>query len=480
MPIMAFSQKQLTLQETIDLASDSSLQSFRAKNLYLSSYWEFKAYKAARLPSLTLNMTPLRYNRDFTERYDSNTNSDVYREQQSLYSYGNLTVSQNLDATGGTFFVDSELGYFRNFGDNAYTQYSSVPFRIGYSQSLFGFNQFKWDKKIEPLKYEKEKKQYIYSREEISEAIIELFFNLATAWAEYNMAIDNVESSDTLFAIGEERFKIASISQEEMLTLKLDVINSKNTLKNAEVTLQKASFELSSYLNMDKESRLKVVLPDKPKRIDISAYEALQYARDNNPQYLTNKQTILESEKALEQTKRSSAFDANFSVSVGFNQVADNIGAAYQSPLQQDIVSFGISIPIIDWGVNKGKVNMARNSLNVSKISVQQDELSLEQDIIMTVNDFNIQQDMIASAEEALDLSKRAYDITKQRFIIGKSDINSLTLSLNRQKDAQKNYIAALQSYWQSYYRIRKLTLFDFEEKQTLSNLFDVENEVRK
>ena len=57
----------------------------------------------------------------------------------------------------------------------------------------------------------------------------------------------------------------------------------------------------------------------------------------------------------------------------------------------------------------------------------------------MTVSDFNIQQQLIASAEEALDLSILAYNETKQRFIIGKADINSLTLSLNRQQQAQRN-----------------------------------------
>lgn len=467
------SAQQLTLQESIDIACDSSLQSFRAKNVYMASYWEYKAYKAGRLPALTLQMTPVQYNRDFIRRYDSNNNLDVYREQQSLYSSGSLSVSQNLALTGGTFFLDSQLSFFRNFGDDTYSQYSSVPIRIGYSQSLLGFNQFKWEKKVEPLKYEKAKKQYIYSKEEISESVIELFFNLAMALTEYDMALDNAASSDTLFNIGQERYKIASISQADMLTLKLDAINSKNTLKNNDVDLKRASFELSAYLNLDKEKQIRISLPEKPKNLTISAEQALQYAKENNPEYLDNRQEVLEMEREVDRAKKSSDFDASFSVSVGFNQVADNLRGAYKDPLQQDIVSVGITIPLVDWGVHKGKVNMAKNNLNVSRISAQQKELKLEQEIIRTVSDFNIQQDMIASAEEALELALMAYNITKQRFIIGKSDMNSLTLSLNRQKEARKNYISALKNYWISYYRIRKLTLFDFEENKTLSCLFD-------
>ena len=107
--------------------------------------------------------------------------------------------------------------------------------------------------------------------------------------------------------------------------------------------------------------------------------------------------------------------------SIGFNQVADNFGDVYYKPMQQDLVSVSVSIPLVDWGVRKGKYNMARNNLNVVKTSARQDEISLDEEVIMTVNDFNIQQNMITSAEEALDLSILAYNETRQRFIIGKA-----------------------------------------------------------
>jgi outer membrane protein TolC len=207
--------------------------------------------------------------------------------------------------------------------------------------------------------------------------------------------------------------------------------------------------------------------------MEISVDDALGYAHENNPDFLGNKQEVLEAEREVDRTKKSSVFDATFSASIGFNQVANTLSDAYLRPLQQDVVSIGFSIPLVDWGVRKGRANMARNTLNVTKISVQQRELSLEQDVVMTVSDFNIQQDMIRSAEEALNLANMAYNNTKERFIIGKADINSLTLSLNRQKDAQKNYISSLKNYWLSYYKIRKLTLFDFEKNKPLSALFD-------
>jgi outer membrane protein TolC len=116
---------------------------------------------------------------------------------------------------------------------------------------------------------------------------------------------------------------------------------------------------------------------------------------------------------------------------------------------------------------------MAKSNLNVVKISAEQQINYLEQDVIITVSEFDAQQSLISGAEEARSIAQLAYNSTKQRFMIGKADINSLTLSLNRLNVAQKNYIAALKNYWTSYYKLRKLTLFDFSANQSLSYKFD-------
>lgn len=466
----------LDLKRTIALANDSSLSAFRYQNMYLSGYWEYRSYKAARLPSLSLNLTPAQYYRYITQRYDSQADVDVYREQQMFSATAGLSLVQNFDLLGGTFYVDTQLDYLRNFGDVNSTQFSTVPFRIGYQQDLLGFNAFRWDRKIEPLKFEKVKKQFIYNSESVSEEAVNYFFSLAMAQADYRLAEENLTTADTLYAIGEQRQKIAAISQADLLTLKLDKVNARNTLKNAEITRKRAISALATFLNLDKNTYIEIDLPSRPRYVDIPTDRALLLAKENNPTYLEQRQNVLEAEREVDRTKKESRFNASVNASVGFNQVADNLGAAYRNLLQQDLVSLTVSIPLVDWGVRKGKYNMARNNLNVVKIAARQEEISLEEDVMMTVSDFNVQQDLIASASEALDLAELAYDQTRRRFIIGKADISSLTLSLNRQQEAQKNYIQALQNYWLNYYKIRKLTLHDFESGMSLSDRFDFDN----
>lgn len=475
-PLAAQEKLKLNLQRTIALANDSSLEAFRTENMYLSGYWEYRTFRANRLPSLTLNMTPAQYNRDFTKRYDSENNIDTYRSQQSFYAYGNLAIKQNFDLTGGTFFLDTELAYLRSFGENKNTQYTSVPVRLGYSQSLVGYNAFKWERKIEPLKYEKVKKEFIYNTEKVSEQATTYFFALAMAQVEYNLAKDEVTSSDTLYKMGMQKHRIASITQADLLTLKLDHVNARNRLQNAAISMKRAMFSLASFLNMPKDTEIELDLPGRPDDMLISVDEALGYAKENNPQFLELRQSILEAERNVDKTKKESRFNASVNASIGYNQSANTFNDVYLKPMRQELVAVSVSIPLVDWGVRKGKYNMARNNLNVVKTSARQEEISIEEEVTMTVNDFNIQQSLIISAEEALDLSILAYNEIRQRFIIGKTDINSLTLSLNRQQEAQRNYISALQNYWLNYYKIRKLTLHDFASGISLSEKFESDN----
>ena len=92
-----------------------------------------------------------------------------------------------------------------------------------------------------------------------------------------------------------------------------------------------------------------------PQLLNISYEYAKEKATANNPTLLDLKRQLLNSEMNLEKVKREALFSAKLSASVGFNQVGANFSDAYHSPLRQDLVSVSLSVPIIDWGIRKGK-----------------------------------------------------------------------------------------------------------------------------
>ena len=461
----AYSQSKsitLTLDDAIALAADSSLTAFRYKNMYRSSYWAYRSYRANRLPSLTLDLIPAQYYRNMTQRYDSENDMDIFREQQMFSASGGLSLQQNVDFLGGTLYANTELDYLYNFGDTRYSQFSSIPFQIGYSQNLLGYNAYRWERKIEPLKYERARQELIYNIESLSGTVVDYFFGLALAQANYDLAVRNTAATDTLCRVGECKYAIAAISQADLLTLRLDAVNARNSLQNARIELQRAMHTLTSYLGLDKETVISLTLPSVPELRTIDVDEALAYAKVNNPTLLAHEQNILEARQTVDRTSKELYFNASVNASVGFNQVGEHITDAYHRPLAQNVVTIGVSVPLVDWGVRKGKLNMARGNLSVVETAAQQEEVSIEQEVMMAVGDSYVQHGLIESAGQAVQLAELAYTQTHRRFLIGEADVNTLLLAQNRKQTAEQNYIGALRSFWQTYYKLRRLTLHDF------------------
>lgn len=219
--------------------------------------------------------------------------------------------------------------------------------------------------------------------------------------------------------------------------------------------------------------KINLIIPEITKTIPILPEEALTHMKSNNPDILSYRQQVLESEQEVERSSKTAGFDASFSASIGFNQAGKRLYNVYQDLSSQDIALVSIKLPILDWGIKKGRANMAKKNLNVTKLTVQQNEQELEQEVIATVVEFNKQQRLILRSVEALQMAIASYNINKQRFIVGMTDISALTLSLNRREEAQRNYITTLNNYWNCYYTIRKLTLFDFERQEALYFQFE-------
>lgn len=469
-------QMTLDLQQVITMATDSSLTAFRYKNMYLADYWTYRSYKAQRLPSLSLNLNPSTYYRSLVSRYDSNQDMDVYREQRSYSASGALSLTQNFDPLGGTFYIQTSLDYLRNFGASTYNQFSAVPFIIGYNHSMFGFNEFKWDRKIEPMKFEKAKLEFLYNSESISSLAVSYFFSLAQAQSQYKLAKEQATSCDSLLVIGERKYKIAAITKSDLLSLKLDVINANNTVKSAEVSVKRASMALTSFLGIDRNTDLHLVLPGRPLKMDINPALALDMMHKNSYMILEKMQSITEAEKQLDKIKKSTRFNASVNASVGFNQQSDEIKNAYNEPMRKDVVSVSIVIPLLDWGVGKGQRNNARNNLDVAKIDAEQKIMELEQDVIVTIDELQSRYDLISSAEEALTLAEQVYKENKIRFLNGTCDITTLSQSQQRLLSAQDGYIDSMRNYWTCYYDLRKQTLYDFQMNVSLSEMFDFNN----
>lgn len=459
----------MRLDQCIEIAVRQSPEVLKHKHAFLSSYWLYKAYQAGLKPQAVLQTTPIEYSRTFIKRYDYTQNIDIYRPQRYWTTSLGLSVSQTIPFTGGTLTLSSGLDYIRNIGTDNNEQYSTVPVSLGYSQSLFGYNPLKWSKKIEPLKYQIARQKYIYAMESTILETVNRFFDLALLQEEHRMASETLRSCDSLYAAGKERYKMSAISKADLLALQVDLINAENASVQIAHQKEEALSSFLLFLQIDKPIDIKLEIPPLPKISSISPQKAVSLMQTNNPNVLEAHMQVRESEQDLERIRKTTGVDASFSVGIGFNKAAGKFHEAYSHLPRQDYFSMSIKVPILDWGAGKSKRNAAKSNLEQIKVSVNQNIEDLKEKVWQTTLRFNQNKILADKAKKAFQMALSSYQIYKSRFILGKEDVSAVTLSLNRQQEAQRNYQQALSDYWTYYYTIRTLTLYDFEKEENLT-----------
>jgi len=463
----------LTLDDVIEIASKQSLDAFRNQNMYLASYWEFRYFKAERLPTLSFDATPFDYNRSMQKVYNYDENRDEYKSREDLSSEVALLLNQNVGLTGGRIFARSELNLTEKLGDDRISSYSSTPFSVGYTQNINGYNNLKWTARIEPLKFDRAKKDFIQSKERLAIKATRLFFDLVDAQIEVNIATTNLANADTLYKIGTGRFQVGTVTQDELLNLELGFMNAQLALTRANIGLERAQAQLNSFLGYNKNIKIECVVPVELPEIQINTDDAVMAAFENNPEIIQQQQRLIEEDRKVKQAKSQTGISGDVYALYGLNQNAEELGMVYRDPLDRQRLQLGVNIPVLDWGRRKGRLAMAQSNREVVRISINQEKIDFEQNVVMNVMEFNLQADQVLSRAKADTIAQMGYDVTQQRFLIGRVDVTKLNLARNDQETARRAYINALRTYWNYYYTIRQLTLFDFEKRNTLSEDFD-------
>jgi outer membrane protein TolC len=452
--------KTFSLEEVLQMARDYSPQSILSKHQFRAAYWEHRTYKADLLPSLSLNGTLPNFRRAITQEYVDN--SYQYIEVNTNTLSAGLTLNQNVGLTGGRIFAQSSLERVDVFGNSNMTNYKSEPVIVGFEQPIFGFNAFKWKRKIEPLKYLEAKRKYIESTEQIASEAVLHFFDLILAQQNLKTALLNYANTDTLYQIAKGRYNIGTIAENELLQMELSFLNAGGDVNEAEIDLQLKKFKLKSFLGMNDQYDVELIIPETFPKAKLKYDNVLSLAKENNPKMLQFERTLLESDRNVAQAKADRGLNANLYATYGPTQQAENFSNVYLDPMDQQGVRVGLNIPILDWGKGKGSVRMAESSREVVRTNIEQSIIDFEQDIFLKVMQFNLQEAQLQLSAKADTIGQSRYNVTKERFLIGKIDVLELNIAQTERDNAKTRFISAMRNYWQFYYEMRKLTQYDF------------------
>lgn len=460
--------RKMTLQDVVRTARESSPDAFIARHRFKASYWQYRTFQAELMPSLVLDASLPDFNRSI-EKYPTGNGEYSFVKSTTAYSSANLRVNKNMWLTGGNMFLYTDLARLDIFNNGDSFSYLSSPVGIGISIPVFGFNKYKWDRKIEPLKYLQAKNYYVESLEDISLKAVNYFFDLALAQQNVKIAEVNYANNDTLYKISIGRYNLGKIAQNELLQMELELLNSDAELNNARLELQIQKINLKTFLGITDREDIEIILPTGAVDFKIDTDKALAFSRQNSSDMIDYKTQLIEAKRDVARAKSESFFNASISASYGLTQSAVNLAGVYQDPQDKQSFLVGLQVPIIDWGSGRGKFRMAKSFEEVTKITVSQSVFKFEQGVFLQVAQFNMQAGQLRIAAKADTVADMRYEISKQRFYIGKIDITDLNLALKEKDTSKRNYISQLKNYWTYYYSIRRLTLFDFEHNSPLT-----------
>ena len=457
----------LSLEDVIRIAQTRSLDWLYAQNFKENTYWAWRTYRSNYLPQLSLSGSLPDFNRAYVPvtqqdgttvyRYISNANSDL-----------TLNVNQSLGLTGGTFFARSLVRRFDNFDSAHQYYYGGNPFEIGYQQSIFGYNKLLWDKRIEPLKYEESRKEYVEKVQDISIACTRHFFNVLLAQINYQIAQRNTASNDTTFRITKDRYRLGKVGENELLQIELSVMTSRQAQAQAQLDLKTNTQQLKSYVGIEENEEIVLTLNDSIPDLEIPEEAAIEQAKKNASNAIAFQRRLMEAESDMAQARSSSGLQADIFATFGLTNTASSVPGMYRDPLNQQALRIGFTVPIVDWGRSQSRIKTSRANQELVKISIAKEKIVFNQEIKNKVSQFNMLKDQIAVVQWSDKIAAKRYQISKNLYTSGKLDLTNLNIAMQEKDKAKRDYIQALRDFWIAYYEIRRLTLYDFERSTSL------------
>ena len=468
----SLSMGKMTLEEAINIAYTRSPQAQMVQLSFMSQYWSFRSYQAQLLPSLNLSGTLGSYNRSLVEVRDPVTGRISYVANNTLNNTLSVHVNQKIAFTGGSISLNTSLDRLDQFSYNTQI-YNSTPLTISYTQPLSSFNALKWQKKTEPLQYERAKKQYLESMENVILQTTSYFFSVLSAQTTYKKSIENLNDTRGMYEIAQQRHEIARLSKSELLQLELSLMNADLSVNTAKVNLEVALFNFRSYLGIPKSTFFELQPPMIVPEVSLEYDFVLNKALENSTHLLSLKISEINAQRSVAQAKADRGIQMQLSANLGLSKTDDNLKSVYRHLKDREIVGLSISMPIYDWGMSRGRVRMAKAEASRVETELDQEEVKFQQDIWIKVIQFNNQAKQCNISARALEIAGERYDITKQRFQNGGITVMDLNTAQKELDNASEQYISQLRTFWSAYFELRKLSLYDFILQKDIGAEFD-------
>ena len=182
--------RRITLHEAIALARKQSVDAASALVQLKSAYWSYRTFRANLMPEVNFAATLPSYSKNYSI-YQQSDGSHTYVRNDYMNINGSLSIDQSIWFTGGTLSLSTSLDFLSQLGAGRDgRQFMAVPIVLTLNQPIFGVNNVKWNRRIEPLRYTEAQANFLSATEKVTMSVIQYFFNLLLAQENANDAWD--------------------------------------------------------------------------------------------------------------------------------------------------------------------------------------------------------------------------------------------------------------------------------------------------
>lgn len=451
----------LTLDDAIAMARVQSVDAAVALDELKTAYWQWRSYRADRLPEISISGTLPSYNDRYTS-YMNEAGEYSFVRTHNLDAQAQLSINQNIPFTGGKISLSTSLDYMRQFEDGGSNRFLTIPVALTLQQPIFGVNTFKWDNRIEPVRFSEAKAAFLSATEDVALATVNHFFTLIMSRENVAIAEQNLENANKLYAVAVEKRKMGQISENDLRQMELNVLDAQSDLTDCKSTLRSDMFTLRSFLDLGEDVEIEPVVPEKIPQADVTYDDALTRALDNNKFAKNIRRRQLEADYEVAKAK-GDLRKINLYAQVGLTGTEREISNAYSRLRSNQLIEIGFEIPLVDWGKRRGKVKVAESNRRVTESRLRQESMDFNQQLFVLVERFGNQQQQLSIATRANEIAEQRYHTNFETFLIGKISTLDLNDSQTKKDESKRQYINELYKFWNYWYQIRSLTLYDYE-----------------
>ena len=173
--------------------------------------------------------------------------------------------------------------------------------------------------------------------------------------------------------------------------------------------------------------------------------------------------------RGISLARANNRFNASIQGSVGFNQTATQFGQADQSLLGRQRLTVGVNLPMLQWGAGHADLEEAKAIEERVTANNRMRRDALTEDARFSVLQLQQAQRNV-HRRQGRHRSGQAVRGRAQSLHHRQDRNDALYLAQGEKDAAVLANVQALRNYWTSYYRLRRVMLYDFEKKAEMAD----------